>query len=192
MSAATKASESRKKKAPEHQNRSTARLAAVQALYEIELTDTPGETVLREFLYNRWDVACQSLCEETDEKRTGPDTIVPPDGEMFNSLVRGVLDSSAELDTIIGEALAAEWHMERMEVVLKCILRAGCYELLARPDIPPHVVTCEYLDIAKAFYTGHEPGLVNAVLDTLAHRLRANEMTKESAKGGKATKGKRV
>ncbi len=194
MSVPTKTAGSGKKKAPLNQNRSTARLAAVQALYEIELTDTPGETVLREFLHNRWNLVCQNLHEESDrtEKSDSDDTIVPPDGELFNSLVRGVLDSSAELDATIEKALDKEWHIERMEIVLKCILRAGVYELMARPDIPPHVVTCEYLDIAKAFYTDKEPGLVNAVLDILARRLRADEMTRESNKGGKTTKGDRV
>lgn len=171
------ADKSKKDKARRNQSLSTARLAAVQALYEIELSDAPREEVLLEFMGNRWNLVCQELDERDDEKETVHD-LVSPDGEMLGDLVRGVLDDVVELDRIIEGAVAKEWHAGRMEVVLRCILRAGVYELLSRPDVPAKVVTCEYLDVAKAFYSDREPGLVNAVLDTIAHRLRTDEMNK--------------
>ena len=144
--------------------RSVARLAAVQALYQIDLSGAEPETVIGEFLRHR-------LGREIDGARYGK-----ADPELFGDIVRGTVGRQAELDRAISAALTPEWPLERLETVLRAILRAGAYELLARGDVPAPVAISEYLDIAHAFFAGKEPGLVNGVLDRLAHVLRPGEV----------------
>ena len=144
--------------------RSAARLAAVQILYEMEMAGAPADTALREFLADRWT-------------RDGADTgRIEPDGEWLTALVRGVAERRGDVDGMIGESLSADWTLQRLEEVLKAVLRAGAYELLACGDVPPRVVITEYVDVAHAFFAGNEPALVNAVLDRLAHVLRPGQL----------------
>jgi N utilization substance protein B len=154
--------------------RSAARLAAVQALYQIDLTGEPVAAVIAEFVKHR-------LGREIDGENYGE-----ADASLFTDIVRGVVDRQTDLDRIIGAALTPEWPLERLEVILRAILRAGAYELFARPDVPARVIISEYLDIAHAFFAGKEPGLVNGVLDRLARTLRPDEL-QEGGRGGDAT-----
>jgi transcription antitermination protein NusB len=140
--------------------RSRARLAAVQALYQIDLGGTAVETVIGE-LRERGD----------DEEGFGE-----ADDTLFADIVRGVMAHRRELDPMLDEALAPEWNLPRLEIVLRAVLRAGAYELLARLEIPARVVLNEYVDLAHAFFAGKEPRLVNGVLDRLARRLRPHEL----------------
>jgi transcription antitermination protein NusB len=149
--------------------RGAARLAAVQILYEMELAGASSDAVLRDFLAGRWNLESASQAVE-------------PDSAFLADLVRGVTDRRADIDPMVGAALSADWTLERLEVILQAILRAGAYELLAETDIPPRVVITEYVDVAHAFFSGNEPGLVNGVLDRLAHTLRPDEL--EAADGG--------
>ncbi len=149
--------------------RSAARLAAVQALYEMEVAGAPADPVLREFLEHRW---------QGQEAPHGAE----PDAAFLGDLVRGVGARSAELDALITPALSADWPLERLEVLLRAILRAGAYELLAREDVPPRVVIAEYLNVAHAFFTGREPALVNGVLDSLARTLRPDALGEARAR----------
>jgi transcription antitermination protein NusB len=144
---------------PAGRRRSAARLAAVQALYQIEIAGAPVETVVAEFLRDGID----------------PDHRGAFDEALFADIVRGATARLAELDLRIGEALTPDWPLERLENVLRAILRAGTYELAARIDVPAPVVISEYLEIAHAFFAGKEPGLVNGVLDRLARGLRPEE-----------------
>jgi N utilization substance protein B len=100
----------------------------------------------------------------------------PAEGAFFRSLVEGVVSKQRDIDPKIDEALAKGWPLKRIEAVLRAVLRAGCFELLARPDVPAKVVIREYGDIAGAFYDGDEIGMVSAVLDGLAHKLRSGEL----------------
>ncbi len=175
MNAGAKTAGGGKGKVSAGRRRSAARLAAVQALYEMDMAGAPADPILGAFLQNRWrmvngeDDAAAALAE--------------PDGELLADLVRGVAARREELDGMIGPALSAEWTLERLEVVLRAILRAGAYELLARSDIPPRVVINEYVELAHAFFAGNEAGLVNGVLDRLARTLRPREL--EEPKGGR-------
>ena len=144
---------------PAGRRRSAARLAAVQALYQIELAGTPVETVIPEFLRDGID----------------PDRRGAFDEALFADIVRGATARQAELDGGIGAALTPDWPLERLENVLRAILRAGAYELTARIDVPVPVIISEYLDIGHAFFAGKEPGLINGVLDRLARNLRPEE-----------------
>ena len=95
---------------------------------------------------------------------------------MLTDTVRGALAQRKAIDEMIGDALSKDWSLERLESVLRAILRAGAFELTTRADIPPKVTISEFVDVAHAFYTGSEPGLVNAVLDRIARAARAEDL----------------
>lgn len=143
--------------------RSAARLAAVQALYQIDHSGVPPSIVLEEFLRFRLG---ESFDTEND---------VAPDKSMFTQIVRGVTGSGKELDEMIAAALSDKWTIDRLEVILRAILRAGVYELRSRGNTPARVVITEYVDVAHAFYEGQEPGMVNGMLDRIARVLRPAE-----------------
>jgi transcription antitermination protein NusB len=140
--------------------RSRARLAAVQALYQIDVGGAAVDAVIAE------------LRERGGEEEGFGDA----DDALFADIVRGVVAHRRDLDPALDEALAPDWNLLRLEVVLRAVLRAGAYELLARLEIPARVVLNEYVDLAHAFFAGKEPRLVNGVLDRLAHRLRRHEL----------------
>jgi N utilization substance protein B len=155
---------------PGLRKRSNARLAAVQALYQIDLSGSPPGAVIAEFLKHR-------LGREIDGDQYGE-----ADTALFSDIVEGAAARLPDLDRAISAVLTPDWPLERLETVLRAILRAGAYELLARKDVPARVAISEYLDVAHAFFTGKEPGLVNGVLDRLAHVLRPGDL--ESGGGG--------
>ena len=152
--------------------RSVARLAAVQALYQIDLSGAKPATVIAEFQRHR-------LGREIDGDQYGE-----ADPTLFADIVTGAAERQADLDQAISGALTPDWPLERLETVLRAILRAGAYELLARGDVPARVVISEYLDVAHAFFAGKEPGLVNGVLDRLAHVLRPDDFAGGKDGGG--------
>ena len=100
----------------------------------------------------------------------------PAESAFFRNLVEGVVTRQRDIDPMIDDALSKGWPLRRIEAVLRAVLRAGCFELLARPDVPAKVVIREYGDLAAAFYEGDEIGMVSAVLDGLAHKLRGGEL----------------
>ena len=145
-----------------HAERHAARLAAVQAIYQMELTGNDADSVAQEF--------CEHRFAGTDGERFGA-----PDTEFFSDLVRGVPHHQVEIDRAIASGLSERWKLQRIDSILRSILRAGIYELVARSDVPAKVVIDEYLNIAHAFFAGEEPAFVNALLDRVARRKRAAE-----------------
>ncbi|MDA8231289.1 MAG: transcription antitermination factor NusB [Magnetospirillum sp.] len=146
---------------PNAARRSAARLAAVQVLYAMEMSGIDAGQALAEF-----------RGRQAEEER-GP--MAEPDAEMVALLVQGAAAESAFLDEAIAKALSRDWSVDRLEAVLRAVLRAGVYELKARPATPARVAISEYVDVAHAFYAGSEPGLVNAVLDRVARTFRPEE-----------------
>ncbi|MEQ8196281.1 MAG: transcription antitermination factor NusB [Rhodospirillales bacterium] len=155
-----------KKKKQDGRQRSVARLAAVQALYERAIRHAEASDILAEFHSQRWLGA--------DEENTEP--LAKPDVGFMGDLVRGVSEKQDDLELMIGSALDDGNDFKRYEVLLQTILLAAAYELFARPDVPPRVVINEYLDVAHAFFADKEAALVNGVLDKLARKLRPQEM----------------
>lgn len=143
---------------------SAARLAAVQALYQIDVTDGDPARVVREFVAHRLDNVID-----------GEGAARPSEGR-FTALVDGVVADRAEIDAALQSALPDTWPLQRLEAILRAILRAGVHELRARPDVPARVVISEYVDLAHAFYEGPESGMVNAVLDRLGREIRSGEL----------------
>jgi transcription antitermination protein NusB len=154
-----------------HGGRRASRLAAVQAIYQMELTGVDAEAVASEFIAHRFE-------NEPEMKAAGPG-----DEEFFTAIVRGVPQHQVEIDRSIATCLESDWRLERVDSILRAILRAGAFELIARRDVPAKVVIDEYLDISHAFFSGDEPGFVNAVLDRLAHRKRAPEFGETPPEG---------
>ncbi len=146
--------------------RTVARLAATQALYEMDLAGAGPDPVLQEFLGDRWRVVDAPNGEGLGE----------PDPVFLADLVRGATGRRAALDEMIGAALSQEWTVERLEALIRAILRLGAYELSVRSDVPARVVISEYVDVAGAFFLGSETTLVNGVLDRLARSLRPDEI----------------
>jgi N utilization substance protein B len=156
-------------RSPRAQRRGAARIAAVQALYQIELTGASPDRVLREFVAHRIE-------PQPKDEAGAEEAIGETDRELFAAIVRGACEKRAELDEMVGSALAVGWSLERMDRVLRALLRAGAYELFARAETPARVAITEYVGVANAFYEGREPGFVNGVLDKLARALRPEEM----------------
>src|SRR4051794_5936437 len=143
--------------------RGAARLAAVQALYQMDLAATPLSEILAEFESHR-------LGREIEG-----DEYLPAEAAFFRDVVGGVVADQLRLDPMIDAALSKGWPLKRIETVLRAILRAGAYELDCKPDVPARVVVSEYVDVAHAFVDRDETGMVNAVLDQLARQLRSGE-----------------
>jgi N utilization substance protein B len=142
--------------------RSAARLAAVQALYQMDIASTPLAEVLQEFEAYR-------LGQELDG-----DAYRDADPAWFRVLVSGVVHHQRALDPHIHDALADGWPLRRLDTTLRAILRAGAFELFHRSDVPAPVVISEYVDVAHAFYQDDVPKLVNGVLDGLSKTARAD------------------
>lgn len=141
-------------------SRSAARLAAVQALYQQEMEGTPIAKLLHEFHSHRLGAAIEDT------------TYIDAEVDFFNDVVKGVDARRVEIDAAIRENLAEGWSLERLDKPLRQILRAGSYELMARPDIPIGSVINEYLDVAEAFYDAKEKRFVNGMLDAIAKTAR--------------------
>lgn len=146
--------------------RSAARLAAVQALYQMDIAGTPLPDTLTEY-ESHW------IGQEV-EGESYPEA----EAAYFRDIVSGVLREQRILDPLVDDALSRGWPLKRVETVLRAVLRAGAYELKHRPDVPARVVVSEYVDVAGAFLDRDETGMVNAVLDGLARQLRDGEFQK--------------
>ena len=143
--------------------RGAARLAAVQALYQMDLAGTGLNDIVSEF-ERHW------LGGEIEGAQYRP-----AEAAFFRDIVGGVVREQTSLDRRIDAALQRGWPLKRIETVLRAVLSAGAYELASRRDVPARVVMSEYVDVASAFVDPDETGMVNAVLDQLAHQLRAEE-----------------
>jgi len=165
-----------------HPRRTAARLAAVQALYAIEVSGSSAERVITDFAERHWphgdDAAPTPVLGRKPSSAPEPEVDVSAesatDEVYLRALVEDVILRRAQLDAAIDGALNQNWTTDRLEVLLRAILRAGACELIVRPDVPARVVITEYLEIAHAFYAGKEPSLVNAVLDRLATTARGD------------------
>lgn len=140
--------------------RTVARLAAVQALYQMELAGEGVDTIIREFQNHRFDGDIDGeMLAEADEA-------------WFAEIVRGVVEGQQAIDTAIKARLASNWRMERLDATLRALLRCGAYELREQPDTPREVVIDEYVELAKAFFDEAEAKFVNAALDGVARDSR--------------------
>ncbi len=143
--------------------RGAARLAAVQALYQMDIARTPIDDILAQF-ERHW------IGREIEGAQ-----YLPAEAAFFRDVVSGVVRQQRSLDPLIDEALARSWPLKRIDAVLRAVLRAGAYELGYRSDVPARVIVSEYVDVANAFFDRNEIGMVNAVLDQIARQHRVEE-----------------
>lgn len=141
--------------------RRAARLSAVQALYQMELTGQGAARVVKQFRDHRFGY--------DDE----PGGYVEADEDFFEDLLTGIVARQDEVDAQIASVIKEGWKLSRLDSTVRAILRAGGYELLARNDVPAAAAINEYVDVAHAFFEGPEPGFVNATLDAMAAKVRA-------------------
>lgn len=147
--------------------RGAARLAAVQALYQMDVGRATLEDTLAQF-------SAFHLGRELEGEQ-----YLPADADFFGQIVRGVTKNQLEIDPAIDKALAEDWPIERIDSTLRAILRAAAFELLRRRDIPARVVITEYVDVARAFFEEDASGMVNAALDSIA-RTAGVDLEKKS------------
>lgn len=152
--------------------RSAARVAAVQALYQMDLAGTDLTDVIAEFMSLRF----------------GPDAedqnLKDADQGFFADVVKGVVRRQREIDPLINQQLAQGWKLTRIDSILRAVLRGGVFELMERTDVPGRVVIAEYIKVSQAFLSDDEPKVVNGVLDRLARKLRVGEFGASSEKQG--------
>jgi N utilization substance protein B len=141
-------------------SRSAARLAAVQALYQMEMEGTPLAKLLHEFHEHRLGATIED------------ETYADAEQDFFDDIVSDADARRAEIDALIAARLAKGWSLERLDRPMRAILRAGAYELVARPDVPAGTVINEYVDVAHAFFDKRETGFVNGLLDAIAKAAR--------------------
>ena len=140
--------------------RRSARLSAVQAMYQMEMSGQGAKSVVMQFRNHRFG---------HDQE---PGDYIEADEDFFEDLLNGIVSRQDEVDGLIRGALREGWKLSRLDSTVRAILRSGGYELLAREDVPTKTVINEYIDIAHAFFEGPEPGFVNGTLDTLAKQVR--------------------
>jgi len=145
-------------------SRSQARLAAVQALYQMDLAETDLAAVIEEFKAHRLGSDLEN------------GTAAQADPEHFADLLKGVVRRQRDIDPMIDRQLAEGWRLTRIDSIVRAILRAAAFELMELQDVPPRVVISEYIEVAHAFFEGDEPRVVNGVLDSLARKLRPGEL----------------
>ncbi|MEZ5892117.1 MAG: transcription antitermination factor NusB [Parvularculaceae bacterium] len=145
--------------------RSAARLAAVQALYQMETAGQGVEDTIREFKEHRLGKVIEGAAMHD------------ADAAFFADILRGAVETQGKLDPYLQRQLAENWRLSRLDATVRAILRAGLYELIRRPDVPYKVVINEYVEIARAFFDGDEPGFINAVLDAAAKAARSDEVS---------------
>ncbi len=143
--------------------RSAARLAASQALYQMEVADKGLNDILAEF-ETHW------IGHEIEGETYGPAEIA-----FFRDVVSGAVRDQLPIDRSLDDTLSKGWPLRRVEALMRAILRAALYELRSRPDVPARVVVTEYVDVAAAFFGPEESGMINAVLDALARQTRPGE-----------------
>jgi transcription antitermination protein NusB len=143
--------------------RGAARLAAVQALYQMDIAGTGLNDILAEF-ESHW------IGREVEGAQ-----YLPAEAAFFRDLVSGVVREQRRLDPLLDKVLSEGWPLKRIEAILRAVLRAGAYELGHRSDVPARVVVSEYVDVAHAFVDKDETGMINAVLDQIARQYRAGE-----------------
>jgi N utilization substance protein B len=149
-------------------SRSQARLAAVQALYQMDLAQTDLAEVIEEFKAHRLGPAA------------GHGTAMQADADHFARVLKGVVERQREIDPMVDQQLAEGWRLVRIDSIVRAILRAAAFELMALVDVPSRVVITEYINVAHAFFEGDEPRVVNGVLDHLARKLRPGELSERN------------
>jgi transcription antitermination protein NusB len=162
--------------------RTLSRMAAVQALYQMDLSGTDLTDVIDQFRspMRKGEAPADQADDNNDDGRGA--NLDGADIQFFTDLLHGVVRRQTDIDPLIDRQLAAGWRLVRIDSILRAILRAGAFELMDRPDVPVRVAINEYINLGHAFFSDDEPRVINGVLDALARDLRSAELAAKSAK----------
>lgn len=160
--------------------RTVSRMAAVQALYQMDLAGTDAGEVIQQFMAEPADGGDGS---EADKEAELSVSLEGADTTFFADVVKGVVRRQRDIDPLVDQQLRTGWRLIRVDSILRAILRGGVFELLERTDVPARVTINEYINIAKAFFEADEPKVVNGVLDRIARKVRAKEFEARSEGG---------
>lgn len=155
--------------------RTAARLAAVQALYQMDLAGTDLNDVIEEFISQRMSDEANEDHASSDEDKASHVDLSGADKQFFSDVLRSVVRRQREIDPLIDDQLATGWRLVRVDSILRATLRAGVCELIERADVPVRVVINEYINVARYFFSEDEPRVVNGVLDKIARKVRTAE-----------------
>ena len=155
--------------------RSAARLAAVQALYQMDVAGGEANSVVGEFTQYRLGEDVEGVA------------IVEADRELFGDIVLGVTAHRADIDDRLRSVLTGIWTLDKLELLVREILRAATYELMQRTDIDPPLTISEYVDLTAAFFSEKEPDFVNSILDQIARGSRSADMPDRKAEAAPET-----
>lgn len=147
---------------PQTQKRHAARLAAIQALYQMDVSGTPTLSVIREFRVHRFG-------------HEGEGEMIVADEEFFEDIILGVVREQDRIDAAITSHLSEKWTIKRLDLTLRALMRSAIYEIMARPDVPALVVIDEYVSLSVEFFDEKQSGFVNAALEKVAKKIRAAE-----------------
>lgn len=148
----------------QRRSRTTGRLAAVQALYQLDVTDADIDAVIGDFVLHRLNESIDGVSYKSADRA------------HFETVVRGVTRELADIDDMLTAVLSGDWTVGRLEPLLRSVMRAATFELADMTDVPARVVISEYLAVAHAFFAEREPAMVNGVLDAIGRALRTEEM----------------
>jgi len=157
----------------EKHSRSAARIAAVQALYQMETADVGVERIVQDFT-SYWMAGHP---QDPDDEGAAPPDLQHADRDMFARMVRGVVEVQDRIDPYLERQLAKGWTLKRVDATARAILRAAMYEIIRVPDVPAKVIIDEYVNLSHAFFDGDEPKFINGVLDAAVRDARADEAT---------------
>ncbi len=155
--------------------RTISRMAAVQALYQMDLAGTDAGEVIEQFTEPAAAPVEGTPAPAGDADSETLTNLEGGDATFFADVVKGVVRRQREIDPLVDQQLRTGWRLVRVDSILRAILRGGVFELLERSDVPARVTINEYINIAKAFFEADEPKVVNGVLDRIAHKVRAKE-----------------
>ncbi len=142
--------------------RRAARMAVIQALYQMESSSEPSKVVIRQFIDHRFGHEDELGMMRVDEA-------------FFEDIALGTVEFQDNIDTKISEKLPQKWPLRRLDMTLRALLRAASFEIMRRPDIPALVIISEYVSLANQFFDGKEPAMANGILDAIAKSVRAAE-----------------
>ncbi|HAH10335.1 MAG TPA: transcription antitermination factor NusB [Alphaproteobacteria bacterium] len=155
-----------------HLARSAARLAAVQALFQMELADQDAETVIPDFIETRLGKEIEGV------------HYPPADERIFTDIVSGSVEQQTGIDGALDRCLPEDWPLHRIDSIMRALLRAAAFEILFRHQVPVRVALNEYTDIAHAFLDEREAGMANGILNRLARQARPDDFSGPAASDG--------
>ncbi len=148
---------------------SRARLAAVQAVYQLVLFKRDPKEIIDQFFYDLNQEYLELLNLEGQEKS---DFRFWVNFEYFECLVDRTYQNQALFEEIISKKLKKGWKIEFLNQLLYAILCVGVYEIIHCPKVPVKVVLNEYTNISSDFLSKKETAFVNSILENIAKEYR--------------------